>query len=221
MRVAQKNFVAAEKLIREALEAHHESGEHRASRDRLLADDAGHGADETRRFAEAEQILRETLILFSKNVRGDHQYIASAEHYLGETLLAQHKFREAEPYCSLRSSVGNAQARRRGVLRGHANALGEALEGLARKDEAEQYLVDSYRELSADPGADNDSKRLARERVTKFYTAPGQREKLNTLAETGGGSSRPPTEQYKAVDSTPAAVSRSPIIAVATRALRK
>ncbi len=70
-----------------------------------------------------------------------------------------------------------------------ANALGEALHGLARNDEAELYLVDSYRELSADPGADNDSKRLARERVSKFYTSLGQREKLNALlTETSGGS---------------------------------
>ena len=58
-------------------------------------------------------------------------------------------------------------------------------------DEAEQYLVDSYRDLNADPGADDASKRIARERVTKFYTASGQREKLNkVLSQIGGGASR-------------------------------
>ena len=72
-----------------------------------------------------------------------------------------------------------------------ASALGEALNGLGRTEEAEHYLVDSYRELSADPGADPDSKRLARDRVSKFYIALGQREKLNTLLlGSGGGEAR-------------------------------
>jgi hypothetical protein len=45
--------------------------------------------------------------------------------------------------------------------------------------------------LSSDPGADHDTKRIARERVSKFYTALGQREKLNTLLlEAGGGEAR-------------------------------
>jgi hypothetical protein len=43
--------------------------------------------------------------------------------------------------------------------------------------------------LNADPGADNDSKRIARERVTKFYTALGQRQKLNTLLQASGSNS--------------------------------
>ena len=78
--------------------------------------------------------------------------------------------------------------RRLGVPLALQSALGEALHGLGRTDQAEQYLVDSYRELNADPGADNDSKRLARERVSKFYIALGQRQKLNTLLhEPGGG----------------------------------
>jgi hypothetical protein len=58
-------------------------------------------------------------------------------------------------------------------------------------DEAEQFLVESYKDLNADPGADNDSRRIARERVTKFYTALGQRQKLNTLLQTGGHVSGP------------------------------
>jgi eukaryotic-like serine/threonine-protein kinase len=70
-----------------------------------------------------------------------------------------------------------------------ASALGEALHGQGRTDEAEQYLVQSYKDLNADPGADNDSKRIARERVTKFYTALGQRQKLNTVLQASGSNS--------------------------------
>jgi len=80
-----------------------------------------------------------------------------------------------------------------------ASALGEALHGLGRIDQAEQYLVDSYRELYADQGADSDSKRLARERVSKFYTSQGQREKLNALLlEKGGGKAQQSSVQSKA-----------------------
>ena len=128
---------------------------------------------------------------YSKNIRGDHQYIASAEHYLGEALLAQHKYREQRSCCSRRWTL---ETHWRAIWRSarSANALGEALHGQGRTDEAEQYLVDSYRDLNADPGADDDSKRIARERITKFYTALGQRQKLNTLLpQKGGGDSTP------------------------------
>jgi len=143
------------------------------------------------RFGDAEQTLRATLVLYSKNIRGDHQYIASAEHYLGEALLAQSKFREAES--ALHEAIEHWKRTGAPVWRSarSRSALGEALQGLGRTDEAEQYLVDSYRDLNADAGADDDSKRIARERVTKFYTALGKREKLNTLLQTGGGNSVP------------------------------
>jgi hypothetical protein len=73
---------------------------------------------------------------------------------------------------------------------------------LGRTDEAEQYLVDSYRELNSDPGADRDSKRIARERVSKFYTSTGQREKLNTLLEGGGGGEARQSSAQSAVSPT-------------------
>ena len=82
--------------------------------------------------------------------------------------------------------------------------------------------MDSYRELNADPGADNDSKRLARERVSKFYTAMGQSEKLNKLLQKGGGSQRQPDRAAQRPTTAPrrAADGRSHgLIAVTTRAL--
>ena len=143
------------------------------------------------KFADAEQTLRDTLVIFTKNIRGDHQYIASAEHYLGEALLAQHKYGEAE--IVLLAAIEHWKRTGAPIWRSarSGSALGEALQGQGRTDEAEQYLVDSYRDLNADAGADPDSKRIARERVTKFYTALGKREKLNTLLQTGGSKSAP------------------------------
>ena len=131
-----------------------------------------------------------------RTYRGDHQYVASAEHYLGEALLAQDKFREAEVVLLAATERWKRTGAPAWRSARSASALGEALQGLGRTDEAEQYLVDSYRELTADPGADRDSKRIARERVSKFYIALGQRQKLNTLLlETGGGEARQSSTQ--------------------------
>ncbi len=188
VRVTQKNFGAADKLIREALQAHHDSASTAHLQIGYLQTMLATVQMRQGRFLEAEQILRDTLVLYGKNVRGDHQYVASTEHYLGEALLAQNKFREAEVVLLAATERWKRTGAPAWRSARSASALGEALHGLGRIDQAEQYLVESYRELNADPGADNDSKRLARERVSKFYTALGQRQKLNTLLhETGGG----------------------------------
>jgi hypothetical protein len=47
--------------------------------------------------------------------------------------------------------------------------------------EAEKYLVQSFRDLTADSGADVETRRKARERVAHFYTDRGQSEKLQEL----------------------------------------
>ena len=187
VRAAQKNFGTAEKLIREALDAHRESSSTAYREIGYLQTMLGTVQMKQGHFADAEQTLKDTLVLFSQNIRGDHQYIASAEHYLGEALLAQQKYREAEVV--LLSAVERWKRTGASTWRSarSASALGEALQGQGRTDEAEQYLVESYKDLNADPGADNDSKRIARERVTKFYTALGQRQKLNTLLQQTGG----------------------------------
>lgn len=188
VRIAQGNLQAAEKLIRQSLTAHAESGSTAHLQIGFLQTMLATVQLKQGRFGEAEQVLRDTLVLYSKNVRGDHQYVASAEHYLGEALLAQKKFREAEVVLVAATERWKRSGAPAWRSARSESALGEALHGLGRTDQAEQYLVDSYRELHADPGADNDSKRLARERVSKFYSALGQRQKLNTLLhETGGG----------------------------------
>jgi eukaryotic-like serine/threonine-protein kinase len=183
VRVAQKNYVAAEKLIREALEAHHESSSNAHLPIGYLQTMLATVQMRQSRFAEAERTLRDTLLLYSENIRGDHQYIASAEHYLGEVLTAQRKYREAEVV--LRSAMERWKRTGAPAWRSarSSSALGEALQGQGRMEEAEQYLVQSYRELSADAGVDADIRRSARERVTRFYTALGQRQKLNQLLQ--------------------------------------
>jgi tetratricopeptide (TPR) repeat protein len=187
VRIAQGKTQEAEKLTREALAIHQDSGSTAYLQIGYLQTMLATVEMRQDRFKEAEQVLRETLVLYAKNVPRDHQYVASAEHYLGEALLAQSKYREAEIVLTAATERWKRSGAPAWRAARSASALGEALNGLGRTDEAEQYLVDSYRELNSDPGADRDSKRIARERVSKFYTSTGQRQKLNTLLEEGGG----------------------------------
>lgn len=187
VRVAQNKFVDAEKLIREALGAHRDSSSTDYLKIGYLQTMLATVQMRRGQFGEAERTLRDTLVLYSSNLRSDHQYVASAEHYLGEALIAQSKFPEAEVVLTAATERWKRTGAPAWRSARSANALGEALSGLGRTDEAERYLVDSYRELNADPGTDRDSKRIARDRVSKFYTELGQREKLNTLLLEGGG----------------------------------
>jgi tetratricopeptide (TPR) repeat protein len=204
VRMAQKNFGDAEKLISEALQAHHESSSTAYLQIGYLQTMLAKVQMMQGRFGDAEQTLRETLVLYSKNVTGDHQYIASAEHYLGEALLAQGRYREAEPVLLSamerwkRTDAPTWRSARSG------SALGEALQAQGRIGEAEDYLVEGYKQLNSDPAADSDSKRIARERVTKFYTALGQRQKLNKLMlETGSHTDSAPAQQSSAKAAKP------------------
>jgi TolA-binding protein len=191
VRIAQNKIGEAEKLIREALGAHNASSSTDYLKIGYLQTILATVQMRQQRFKEAEQVLHETLVMYAKNVPPDHQYVASAEHYLGEALLAQGKFSDAEVVLTAATERWKRSGAPAWRSARSASALGEALNGLGRTDEAERYLVDSYRELNADPGADHDAKRLARDRVTKFYTALGQRQKLNSvLLEGGGGEAR-------------------------------
>lgn len=133
------------------------------------------------KFADAEQLLRDTVDLFAPNLQPDHQYIASAEHYLGEALLGQRKYEEAEPVLIAameRWKRGDAPAWRSARS---ASALGEVLHRQRRMQQAEVLLVDSFHLLKADAGADEDSKRAARERLTELYKDLGQPRKLDAM----------------------------------------
>src|SRR5262249_47623884 len=131
---------------------------------------------------EAEPLLRQTLELLAKNLPPDHQYVASAEHYLGETLLATGQLKDAE---EVLTSAMNRWTRTGSSAWGPArspSAPGEVFDKQGRTEEAERYLTTSYRQMVADPNTDPGSKRLARERITKFYTEHGQKQKLEAFA---------------------------------------
>ena len=134
-----------------------------------------------RRFSEAEALLRDALDLYARTLPPDHQYVASAEYYLGEALLGERRFAEA-------SEVLDASMRRwkradapPSRIARSQSALGEAQYREGRIEEAEGNLATGYRLLTADPAEDPLTVARARERLTRFYSERGQGGKLDAL----------------------------------------
>ena len=180
-------------LIAEALEAHHNSESTAYLKIGYLQTMLATIWMRSEKFKDAEAILRNTLELFTKNVPPDHQYVASAEHYLGEALLAQKKYGEAETVLTdamERWKRTDAPAWRPARS---ASALGEVLHKLGRSQDAERYLVDSYRVLVAESAADQDARQIARQRITRFYADMGQPGKLDALLLEDTRESAPTT----------------------------
>jgi serine/threonine protein kinase/tetratricopeptide (TPR) repeat protein len=127
------------------------------------------------KYAEAEAQWRAALAVFEKASPADHPHRAASEYFLGVVLLATQRPQEAEAY--FRAALSRAQRAREDEWRVArvASGLGEALYAQGRTREAESYLVDSYRTISASPHADARTKEVARDRVARFYTAHGQR----------------------------------------------
>jgi non-specific serine/threonine protein kinase/serine/threonine-protein kinase len=193
VRLAQRNIVDAEKLVVEALNAHRNSESTAYLKIGYLQTMLATVLMRNAQFADAEDLLRETLELFARHLPLDHQYVASAEHYLGEALLAQKEYGEAETVLTdaiERWKRTDAPAWRPARS---ASALGEVLHKLGRSQDAERYLVDSYRVLVAESAADQDARQIARQRITRFYADMGQPGKLDALLLEDTRENAPPT----------------------------
>jgi len=132
-------------------------------------------------YGEAEVQLRAALDTFSTLLPPDHQYVASAEHLLGEVLLATNRLPDAEAvFTAAMNRWKRADAPAWRSARS-ANGLGETLYRQGRNADAERYLTESYRVLATDEHAYREARATARDRITRFYTDRGQREKLQEL----------------------------------------
>ncbi len=152
---------------------HQDTGYSRAALANLLT--------KRKKLTEAEDQLRRSLATYEQTLPPDHPYVASSEHLLGEVLLHKRELNDAE---ALLTAAMNRWKRTNSPAWRAArseSALGEVLYLQGRNAEAEQHLTQAYKILAADEGADRDARIAARERVERFYTARGQRERLEEL----------------------------------------
>jgi eukaryotic-like serine/threonine-protein kinase len=187
-RQAQDHLDDAEKLSREALAAgakahgdrHFMAGYYHTSLAGVLIKE--------RKYAEAEREARTALDIYNTSLPADHQYVASAEHQLGEIMLDTGRPADAEALLTAAVNrwqrTGAPQAR----IARSGSALGEALSRLNRPKEAERYLRESYQQLVDSQGAKDDATIVARRRLERFYSARGEREKLDALAASAGNT---------------------------------
>jgi DNA-binding winged helix-turn-helix (wHTH) protein/tetratricopeptide (TPR) repeat protein len=126
----------------------------------------------TSQFSRSESLLREALDLYSRALPADHISRISAEHYLGETLLARRKYREAEAILSAalqrmqRASVPQWRVAR------SMSALGEVLYRQGKTEAAQHLLLDSYARLADDPDAKQVARAQAQQRITTLLGKP-------------------------------------------------
>jgi eukaryotic-like serine/threonine-protein kinase len=168
IRYSQGRLVEAEKLSRDAIAAARISYGERHAGTANTSITLARTLFDLKRYSEAEMTLQEVLDIYAETLPPDHQYIASAEYFLGEVLLATNRPAEAESVLTAsmnRWKRGDAPPWR--AMRS-ANALGEALYRQGRTAEGGKYLSESLRELSSDPKADREAKDKARARAKRY-----------------------------------------------------
>jgi tetratricopeptide (TPR) repeat protein/tRNA A-37 threonylcarbamoyl transferase component Bud32 len=154
-----------------------------------------------RDYRAAETAGREALALWRQ--RPNDRSVVSALLVLGATLVAQGRFKEAEPLLREAHEIyvkaggpGRVLWYRPDVQSG----LGAALTGLRRFDEAEPLLIAGYEGLRDAPVAPTAHRRASVERLVTFYAATGRadqaavwRSRLSGMgaANAAAGSSRP------------------------------
>ena len=183
IKLAQHSLTEAEAYAQEAVDIqlkgegpdHWRTGYYRTSLAAILI--------EQRKYAAAEHELRAARDAFDTSLTADHPYIAAAEHYLGDVLLRTNRPKDAEAvFMSAMNRSKRANEPEWRVARS-ASGLGEALYRQGRARDAEPFLVNSYRTLSAEKNADAGAQATARERVARFYTERGQVQKLHALTQ--------------------------------------
>jgi len=182
VRLAQDRAAEAETLTREALAAYMASRGPEHSGTAYLQSSLAQILTRQRKYAEAEDLLRKAIDVFTKTLQPDHQYLASSEYLLGEVLLATNRLKDAETVLLTSRNRWEKSGAPEWRAARSASALGETLYREGRIAEAEKYLLEGYHGLNDSTGADRESKAKARERIARFYTDRGQRQKLDEIS---------------------------------------
>jgi serine/threonine protein kinase/tetratricopeptide (TPR) repeat protein len=168
VRYSQRKLDEAEKLSRKAVHLSRITNGERSVLTAYLSVALSRTLTARGEHVEAETRLREALDVFATILPPDHQYIASAEYFLGEILLTTNRHKEAETM--LLASIG--RWKRSGAAQWRtmrsASALGEVLYRQGRIEEGQRHLLESVRALSSDPMAEFAAKDKARERAERY-----------------------------------------------------
>jgi eukaryotic-like serine/threonine-protein kinase len=135
----------------------------------------------SRKFEEAERLVQQSLKIYEKTLPADHQYVAASEHVLGEIYLESGRYSAAE--ATLTAAMNRWKRTKSAEWRAarSQSALGEVLFRTGRAQEAERNLRDSYAVLAADMSAERDARIKAQQRMERFYTVRGEKNKLKDL----------------------------------------
>jgi tetratricopeptide (TPR) repeat protein len=147
------------------------------------------------KLTEAEAELRTALRIYRGNFPSEHPYVSSAEYYLAEVLLGQHKLDDATTLAraTLERLVNTKDASWR--IARTQNTLGEALLLQHKTSDAHDYLEQSYKTLAAESSTDPSTLRIAHDRLARLYTATGEKAKLAQLQSVGLNASAITTDE--------------------------
>ena len=134
--------------------------------------------EETREFAQAEALSRELLAADLRKEAADSAIVAEAQTTLGEILLDQQKFAEAEPLLRESLITREKKSPEPWITFHTRSALGQALAGQKKFTEAEPLLLSGYEGLKRREekivGADRAVLKDALIRLVQLYTDWGQ-----------------------------------------------
>ena len=168
-RQLQGRLAAAEALLRESVSIFrggNESDLHKVVYPQIAL---GRALLKRGAIEESESQLRQAFTLSEQVLGKDHQYTASAAHYLGETLLAANRLPEAQGMLEFAAESWKQSGA--GVWRAarSENMLAEVLYRSGQIVEARRLLISSHQALLADPKADPEAISQAQDRLAKFY----------------------------------------------------
>jgi tetratricopeptide (TPR) repeat protein len=129
---------------------------------------------------EAEQEATHSLRTLKTQSSPDHQYVGSAEYLLGASLIAQHRFEEAESI--LRENIARWKRTEAPDWRAarSESLLGAMLSQVNRNKEAAELLSHANQVLSAkDSGADKETISIARKRFELLQVCIAERRESN------------------------------------------
>ncbi len=166
---AQGRSTEAEKALRQSISIFRDGNESDLNKVAYPQVTLGRILLERRASVEAEQELRAAFELSEKVLGRDHQYTASAAHYLGEALLTLGKFEEAESMLASATDRWRKSGAPEWRSARSDNVLAEVLYRRGRIEEAKHLFASSFRVLDENPKADKQAVIQARQRLQKFY----------------------------------------------------